>query len=256
MKKKGIYERFFKRLIDFTLSFIAIIIFSPIFVLVYILSLIFLRANPIFKQYRPGKNGRFFVLYKFKSMTDKMDKYGNLLPDKDRMTTWGRFIRKTSIDELPQLFNILRGDMAIIGPRPRIAEECVFLDSNHQDRFKVRPGITGWAQVNGRNSIRFDKVVEYDKEYVENISFLFDLKIFFKTIGYVFKRKGITQEGTVSNEFHGDYLLRTGQISQEYYDKKIAQARQMVNEVRFNKLSLKQKKFQDDIDYVEREIGT
>ncbi len=254
-RKKGIYERFFKRVIDFTLSFIAIILLSPIFIIVYVLSLIFLHSNPIFKQYRPGKDGKFFVLYKFKSMTDKKDENGNYLPDKDRITLWGKLIRKTSLDELPQLFNILRGDMAIIGPRPRIIEECIFLDSEHQDRFKVRPGITGWAQVNGRNSIRFDKVVEFDKEYVDNLSFAFDLKIFFKTIGYVFKRKDITQEGTVSNEFHGDYLLRTGQITQEYYDQKIAQARQMVNEVRYSKMKTKQKHLQDDIDYVEKEAG-
>lgn len=234
-KKRGIYEKFFKRFFDFVISFLAVIILSPFFLLTYLLSLIFLGGNPIFKQYRPGKNGKIFALYKFRSMTNKKDKDGNLLPDKDRITWWGKIIRKTSLDELPQLFNILKGDMSIIGPRPRMVEECVFLDETQQDRFAVRPGITGWAQVNGRNSITFDKVVQYDKEYVEKISFWFDVKIFFKTIGCVFKRSGVNKEGTVSNEFHGDYLLRTGQITKEYYDEKIKIAKQMINEAKGKK---------------------
>lgn len=234
-KKRGIYEKFFKRFFDLVISFLAVIILSPFFLLTYLLSLIFLGGNPIFKQYRPGKNGKIFALYKFRSMTNKKDKDGNLLPDKDRITWWGKIIRKTSLDELPQLFNILKGDMSIIGPRPRMVEECVFLDETQQDRFAVRPGITGWAQVNGRNSITFDKVVQYDKEYVEKISFWFDVKIFFKTIGCVFKRSGVNKEGTVSNEFHGDYLLRTGQITKEYYDEKIKIAKQMINEAKGKK---------------------
>lgn len=235
--KKGIYSCFFKRFFDVLLSFVAIVVLSPIFLLVYLLSLIFLGGNPIFKQYRPGRNGKIFALYKFRSMTNKKDKEGNLLPDKDRITWWGKVLRKTSLDELPQLFNILGGSMSIIGPRPRMVEECVFLDDTQKDRFKVRPGITGWAQVNGRNNITFDTVVKFDKEYVEKISFWFDVKIFFKTIGYIFGKgkKDINKEGTVSNEFHGDYLLRTGQIDKEYYDKKIAFARSKVAEAKKNK---------------------
>jgi len=228
-KRKKIYP-FFKRLMDFFISLVAILVLSPVFIIVYLLSLIILRGNPIFKQYRPGKNNKIFPMYKFRSMTNKKDKEGNLLPDKDRITTWGKIIRKTSLDELPQLFNILVGHMSIVGPRPRMVEECVFLDETQQDRFKVRPGITGWAQVNGRNNITFDKVVQFDKEYVEKQSFGFDVKIFFKTIGYVFKRKDINKEGTVSNEFHGDYLLRTGQIEKEYYDEKIALAKKLIKE--------------------------
>ena len=235
--KKGIYSCFFKRFFDVLLSLLAIIILSPVFLLVYLLSLVFLGGNPIFKQYRPGKNGKIFALYKFRSMTNKKDKEGNLLPDKDRITWWGKVIRKTSLDELPQLFNILGGSMSIIGPRPRMVQECVFLDETQQDRFKVRPGITGWAQVNGRNNITFDKVVQFDKEYVEKISFWFDVKIFFKTIGYIFGkgRKDVNKEGTVSNEFHGDYLLRTGQIEKEYYDEKIAVAKQMIEDAKYKK---------------------
>lgn len=238
MKRKHIfYEKFFKRFLDFSISLVALIILSPFFVLIYLLSLIFLGGNPIFKQYRPGKNGRIFALYKFRSMTNKKDKDGNLLPDKDRITWWGKVLRKTSLDELPQLFNIIKGDMSIIGPRPRMVEECVFLDETQKDRFLVRPGITGLAQVNGRNSITLDKVVQYDKEYVEKISFGMDIKIFFKTIGYIFGKgkNDINKEGTVSNEFHGDYLLRTNQITQEYYDEKISLAKQMIKEVKEKK---------------------
>lgn len=230
--KKGPYQFFFKRFFDFILSLVAIIVLSPIMLIVYILSFIILRGNPIFKQYRPGRNNKIFAMYKFRSMTNKKDKEGNLLPDKDRITTWGKILRKTSLDELPQLFNILKGDMSIIGPRPRMVQECVFLEESQKSRFKVRPGITGWAQVHGRNLITLDKVVEYDKEYVENLTLWMDIKIFFKTIGYVFCRKGINKEGTVSNEFHGDYLLRTGQIDKEYYDEKIAQAKQMIFEAK------------------------
>lgn len=234
-KRKGPYEAFFKRFFDFTISLLAIIILSPVFIIVYILSLIILKGNPIFKQYRPGKNNKIFKMYKFRSMTNKTDKDGNLLPDKDRITTYGKILRKLSLDEIPQLFNILKGDMSIIGPRPRMVEECVFLDETQQSRFKVRPGITGWAQVNGRNEITLDKVVQFDKEYVENISLAFDIKIFFKTIACVFGRKGINKQGTVSNEFHGDYLLRTGQIEKSYYDERMSVAKQLIYEAKNKK---------------------
>ncbi|MBR1988377.1 MAG: sugar transferase [Clostridia bacterium] len=227
-KKFSLYNNFFKRFFDFIFSLLMIIVLSPILLLVYLLSFVILKGNPIFKQYRPGKNGKIFGVYKFRSMTNKKDKDGNLLPDKDRITSWGKFLRKCSIDELPQLFNILKGDMSFIGPRPRMVEECVFLNEDQQDRFKVRPGISGWAQVNGRNNITLDKVVEFDKEYVEKQSIGMDIKILFKTIACVFKRKDINKEGTVSNEFHGDYLLRTGKIDKAYYDEKISLAKEQI----------------------------
>ena len=227
-KRRSLYELFFKRFLDFTIALIAIILLSPVFLIVWICSKISIGGKAIFAQYRPGRNGKIFKLYKYRSMTNKTDEKGNLLPDAQRITKFGKIIRKLSLDELPQLVNILKGDMSIIGPRPRMVEECVFLDETQQDRFKVRPGITGWAQINGRNSITFDKVVQFDKEYVEKFSFWFDVKIFFKTIAYVFKRKDINKEGTVSNEFHGDYLLRTGQITEEYYNAKIAEAKQQI----------------------------
>lgn len=234
-KRKSLYEMFFKRFFDFTLSLLGIIILSPVFLIVWICSKISIGGKAIFAQYRPGKDGKIFKLYKFRSMTNKTDENGELLPDEQRITKFGKIIRKLSLDELPQLVNILKGDMSIVGPRPRMVEECVFLEENEQDRFKVRPGITGWAQVNGRNTITFDKVIQYDKEYVEKISLWLDIKILFKTVGCVFKRKGINKEGTVSNEFHGDYLLRTGQISEEYYKEKISKAKQMIAKAKENK---------------------
>jgi len=227
-KHNGIYARFFKRFFDFLLSLVGIIVLSPVFLIVWICSKISIGGKAMYVQYRFGKGGKMFKLYKFRSMTNKTDEKGDLLPDKDRITKFGKIIRKLSLDELPQLFNILKGDMSIVGPRPRMVQECVFLDETQQDRFKVKPGITGWAQVNGRNTITFDRVVEFDKEYVNKISLGLDIKILFKTVGCVFNRKGVNKEGTVSNEFHGDYLLRTGQISQEYYDEKIAYAKSLI----------------------------
>ncbi len=234
-KRKSIYASFFKRFFDIICSVLALIIMSPMFLIVWICSKISIGGKAIFGQYRPGRNGKIFKLYKFRSMTNKTDGNGNLLPDEQRITKFGKIIRKLSLDELPQFWNILKGDMSFVGPRPRMVEECVFLDSEHQDRFKVRPGITGWAQVNGRNDITFDKVVEFDKEYVEKISFWFDIKILFKTIGCVFKKKGINKQGTVSNEFHGDYLLRTNQITQEYYDEKHGEAKKLIDEAKEKK---------------------
>ena len=236
-QRRTIYEVVFKRFFDFVLSLLAIIILSPVFLIVWICSKISIGGKAIFAQYRPGKDGKIFKVYKFRSMTNKTDENGDLLPDAQRITRFGKIIRKLSLDELPQLFNILKGDMSIVGPRPRMVEECVFLSETEQDRFKVRPGITGWAQVNGRNNITFDKVIQFDKEYVQKISLWFDIKIIFKTVGCVFKRKGINKEGTVSNEFHGDYLLRTGQISQEYYNEKISTAKILIKQAKEKKKS-------------------
>lgn len=232
---KRTYERIFKRPLGIILALLQIILFFPLLVVLYVTTFICMHSNPIFKQYRVGKNGKLFVIYKFKTMRDLRDAKDNLLPDKNRITRWGKFMRLTTLDELPQLFNVLRGDMAIVGPRPRIVEECVFLDDNQKDRYKMLPGIVGWAFINGRNSITFDKVVEFDKEYVENVNFKSDLKIFFKSIIYIFKRKNVNKAGTVSNEFHGDYLLRTGQISQNYYNEKIALAQQIKFDFERNK---------------------
>lgn len=208
----------------------------------------FLGRPVIFKQPRPGKNGKIFMLYKFRSMSNKKDENGNLLPDEQRLSKFGKFLRASSLDELPQLFNILKGDMSLIGPRPRMIEECVFLNEEQCDRFKVRPGITGLAQINGRNNITFDQVVEYDKKYVQNFGFKQDFKIFFKTFGYVLSKKDVAKTGTVSNEFYGDYLLRTKQISKDYYDEKLTIARSMVEVVKNKKLGKKGAKIRKNIN--------
>lgn len=255
MKYRGIYNRFFKRVFDFMLALLAILVLSPVILVVYIMSLIILKGNPIFKQYRPGRNQKIFPLYKFRSMTNKKDKEGNLLPDKDRMTKWGKFLRKSNLDELPQLFNILLGNMSFVGPRPRMVEEIVFLDETQQDRFLVRPGITGWAQVNGRNSITLDTVVKFDKEYVEKVSLFFDIKILFKTVGYVLGKgkKDVNKAGTVSNEFYGDYLLRTDKIRKEYYDEKISFARETLSKANKNAVFIANNKI-DTLDKAEDKL--
>lgn len=234
--------RFFKRFLDIFVSATAIVCLSWLFLFLCLFVAMFLGRPVVFKQPRPGKNGKIFMLYKFRSMTNKKDENGNFLPDAQRITKFGKFLRATSLDELPQLFNILKGDMSLIGPRPRMIEECLFLKEDQCDRFKVRPGITGLAQINGRNNITFDKVVDFDRQYVANLSFKQDIKIFFKTFGYVLSKKDVNKTGTVSNEFYGDYLLRTNQISQDYYDEKIAIARNMVKAVLDKKQRQKNKK--------------
>ncbi|MBP3631071.1 MAG: sugar transferase [Clostridia bacterium] len=231
------YRHFFKRFFDILLSGLALIILSPLLLIIALLVRIKHGSPVLFTQYRPGKDGKIFKFIKFRSMSNKTDKDGYLLPDKDRLTKFGKFLRKTSIDELPQLWCIFIGKMSIVGPRPRMVEECVFLTDEQQDRFKVRPGITGLAQVNGRNDITFDKVVDFDKKYVEKITLWGDIKILFLTVIKVFKREGVNKQGTVSNEFYGDYLLREKQIEQEYYNKKIQQAREMILEAKAQKKS-------------------
>lgn len=234
------YRHFFKRVFDILISGIGLILAAPVFLILAILVRIKLGSPILFTQYRPGKNGKIFKFYKFRSMSNKTDKNGYLLPDDQRLTKFGKILRKTSLDELPQFWCIFIGKMSFIGPRPRMAEECVFLNDTQQDRFKVRPGITGLAQINGRNNITFDKVVDYDKQYVEHITFWGDVKIFFMTIFKVFKREGVNKEGSVSNEFYGDYLLRTKQIDKKYYDKKIKEAFELVSNAKGEKTGLVQ----------------
>ena len=234
-KKRGIYEKFFKRFFDLLISFLAVIILSPFFLLTYLLSLIFLGGNPIFKQYRPGKNGKIFALYKFRSMTNKKDKDGNLLPDKDRITWWGKIIRKTSLDELPQLFNILKGDMSIIGPRPRLVKDFVFYtDDVLKQAYCVRPGLTGPAQVYDRNSeLSWESVFKRDIEYANNITFWNDVKLFFGTFIAVFKGGSVegAQENVNKREYYyPDQLLKDKVITQEQYDKGLEKAKELTKQ--------------------------
>lgn len=192
------YKTFFKRILDFITSFIAIIVFSPIFLLVVLLLSINNKGSVFFFQKRPGKNEKIFKVIKFKTMTDKKDKNGNLLSDADRLTKLGKFVRKTSLDELPQLINVLKGDMSIIGPRPLLPEYLPLYNDNQKKRHLVKPGITGWAQVNGRNAISWTKKFEYDVWYVENMGFILDLKIIALTVLKVLKSEGINAKNTVT----------------------------------------------------------
>ena len=196
------YKHFFKRLIDFIIVFCVLVVIWPI-LLVVTLWLHFANkgTGAFFFQERPGKGGKVFKVIKFKTMTDERDADGNLLPDADRLTNVGRFVRSTSIDELPQLINVLKGDMALIGPRPLLVQYLPLYSKEQARRHDVRPGITGWAQVNGRNAISWMKKFELDVWYVDHCSFLLDVKIIFLTIKKVFVREGISQEGQATMEF-------------------------------------------------------
>lgn len=196
-----LYQKYIKRLLDILLSFIALITLSPVFILVWIgLSISNRGAGAFFTQKRPGKDEKIFKLYKFKSMTDERDTNGDLLPDSERLTKVGKFIRKVSLDELPQLWNILKGDMSFIGPRPLLVRYLPMYTSEERRRHNVRPGIVGLAGVRGRNNNTWKKKFEYDIYYVDHLSFVLDLKIFFQAIAVVLSRKGVTLEGEATTE--------------------------------------------------------
>ena len=196
------YKHFFKRLIDFILVLCVLLVIWPILLIITVwLHFANKGAGAFFTQDRPGKNGKIFKVIKYKTMTDERDAEGNLLPDVDRLTKVGRFVRSTSIDELPQLINVLKGDMALIGPRPLLPQYLPLYSPEQARRHEVRPGITGWAQIHGRNAISWTKKFEYDVWYVDHCSFLLDLKIVFLTIKKVFIREGISEEGQATMEF-------------------------------------------------------
>lgn len=194
------YNKYIKRIIDFSIALVAFFFFFPIFVIVFIGLYIANHGKPFFFQLRPGKKGQLFKIIKFKTMNDKMDGDGNLLPDAFRLTKIGAFVRKTSLDEFPQLLNVLKGEMSLIGPRPLLPEYLSLYNDTQKRRHEVKPGITGWAQVNGRNAISWQQKFEYDVWYVNHVSFLLDCKIVYLTINKVFKREGITSENSVSAE--------------------------------------------------------
>nr|WP_314668638.1 sugar transferase [uncultured Porphyromonas sp.] len=201
-----LYQKYIKRLLDILLSFIALIILSPLFILVWIgLSISNKGAGAFFTQKRPGKDEKIFKLYKFKSMTDEKDTNGDLLPDSERLTKVGKFIRKVSLDELPQLWNILKGDMSFIGPRPLLVKYLPIYASEERRRHNVRPGIVGLAGVRGRNNNTWKKKFEYDIYYVDHLSFVLDLKIFFQAIAVVLSRKGVTLEGEATTESYNGH---------------------------------------------------
>lgn len=194
------YRFYIKSLIDILISLIIFVIVLPVLIIVTFLLFFANQGKPFFIQLRPGKNGELFKIIKFKTMNDKKDSNGKLLPDVDRLTKIGKLVRKTSLDEIPQLFNVLKGEMSLIGPRPLLPEYLPLYDEFQKRRHEVKPGITGWAQVNGRNAISWTQKFEYDVWYVENINFMLDLKIFFLTLKKVFKREGISAENSVSAE--------------------------------------------------------
>lgn len=219
---------------DFTLSLIAIAVLSPILLVLAIIGAIAMKGNPFFTQLRPGlvsrKTGeeRIFKLIKFRTMSNAKDKNGNLLPDDVRLNRYGRILRSTSLDELPELFNILVGDMAIVGPRPQLVRDMVFMTETERVRHTVRPGLTGLAQCNGRNNMTWEKKFEYDLEYIKKITFLGDVKIMFKTVGKVFVRDGINEEGMATSMDLGDYLLQKGAVDKATYDEKQAEAKELL----------------------------
>lgn len=205
IKPKGFYERYIKRLQAIVLSLIAIIILSPILLITYLLVRVKFGKPAIFIQKRVGKDGKVFDLYKFRTMTNQRDEDGKLLPDDQRLTSFGKKLRSTSLDELPELFNVLKGDMALIGPRPLLVKYLPLYNDEQARRHEVRPGLTGYAQVNGRNTITWENRLKLDVEYVDNVTFLNDWKIIFKTIKTVFKREGISEKGSATmDEFKGN----------------------------------------------------
>lgn len=222
------YAKFFKRFFDFILSLIALIVLSPVMLVLTIVGTIKMKGNPFFTQLRPGKNEKIFKLIKFRTMTCEKDENGNLLPDKKRLTKYGQWLRRTSLDELPELWNILKGDMSIVGPRPQLVRDMVFMNEHQRIRHIVRPGLTGLAQVNGRNNITWEQKFEYDLFYInEGISFKKDSVLVLKTILKVLKRSDTVRDGTESDIDFGDWLLKNGYIEPKEYENKQNEAKEL-----------------------------
>lgn len=228
------YAKFWKRFFDFTLSLLALIVLSPILLILTVVGAIAMRGNPFFVQPRPGKKGKdgrekIFYLIKLRSMSNKRGTNGELLPDDQRLGRYGALLRSTSLDELPSLVNIVLGQLAIVGPRPFLVRDCVFLTDEQRRRHDVRPGLTGLAQVNGRNNITWEQKFEYDLLYIDRgITFLGDLKIIIQTVGKVLKRSDTVREGTVSDMDYGDWLMLEGKVNRATYDEKQKEARELL----------------------------
>ena len=224
------YANCLKRILDFFCALMAILCLSPLLVLLTVVGAFKMHGNPFFTQPRPGKDEKIFKLVKFRTMTNQKDANGNLLPDDVRLTKYGKFLRSTSLDELPELFNILKGDMAVIGPRPQLVRDMVFMTPEQRKRHSVRQGLSGLAQVNGRNAVTWEAKIGYDLEYIKKISFLGDVKIILTTLSKVFKRDGITEEGCDTATDLADYLLAEGRITREQYDRGQAEAKRLIAE--------------------------
>ena len=229
-----LYRPFFKRFYDIVLSGLALIILSPILLILIILGAIKMKGNPFFTQMRPGKinkktgKEKIFKLIKFRTMTSEKDENGDLLPDEKRLTKYGRILRSTSLDELPELINIFIGDMSIVGPRPQLVRDMVFMNDTQRSRHTVRPGLTGLAQVSGRNNMTWEKKFEYDLQYIQKISLWKDVGVIFLTVFKVLKRSDIAREGTVSDIDFGDWLLQKDVITEEVYIKKLQETKNIL----------------------------
>lgn len=222
------YAKYGKRVFDFTVSLIALFILSPLLLILTVVGAVMMKGNPFFTQLRPGKDEKIFKLVKFRSMTCEKDKDGKLLPDEKRLTRYGKWLRATSLDELPELWNILNGDMSIVGPRPQLVRDMVFMTDEQRKRHTVRQGLTGLAQVNGRNNMSWEKKFEYDLRYIKNITFWNDIKIIFLTVKKVFIQDGITEDGMATAMDLGDYLLSIEKITTDCYTTKLEEARKIV----------------------------
>ena len=231
-KKQGIYERYIKRLLDIICALAALIVFGWLYIIVAVLVRVKLGSPVLFTQPRPGKDEKIFKLYKFRTMTDARDENGKLLPDDVRLTKFGKALRSTSLDELPEALNILKGDMSVIGPRPQLVRDMVFMTPEQRLRHTVRPGLSGLAQTRGRNALSWDGKLETDLEYIQHVTFLGDLKIIFDTVKQVFfRQKGLensdVDEVEITDDF-GDYLLKAGRVSMEEYAEKQAEAKELL----------------------------
>lgn len=228
-----LYKPFFKRFYDFVLSLLALVVLSPLLLVLTIVGAIAMHGNPFFTQQRPGKkdkngNEKIFKLIKFRSMSNKKDENGDLLPDDQRLNKFGKILRSTSLDELPELLNILKGDMSIVGPRPQLVRDMVFMTDEQRQRHNVRPGLTGLAQVSGRNNISWEEKFTYDLRYIKKITLLSDIKIIFQTAFKVFKCSDVVREGTVSDIDYGDYLLQELAITEADYNTKQIEAKNLL----------------------------
>ena len=223
------YAKCWKRLLDLLLSLGALMALSPILLILTILGAVKMKGNPFFTQLRPGKDEKIFKLIKFRSMTCEKDANGKLLPDEQRLTKYGKLLRSTSLDELPELINIVKGDMALVGPRPQLVRDMVFMTPQQRRRHSVRPGLTGLAQVSGRNNISWEEKFSFDLQYIDRgITLRKDLKILFMTVGKVFKREDVVREGTVSDMDLGDWLMAEGKVDQGTYEEKQKEAKELL----------------------------
>lgn len=228
-RERGFYEKYIKRLLDILCALGAIVVFCWLYVIVAVLVRVKLGSPVLFTQMRPGLDEKIFKLYKFRTMTDERDEKGELLPDEARLTRFGKLLRATSLDELPEAFNILKGDMSVVGPRPQLVRDMVFMTAEQRMRHTARPGLSGLAQVNGRNGIGWDDRLAWDLKYIEKVTFLGDIKIVAQTVLKAFvKQEGITEDGLVTSEDLGDFLLRTGRVTRTGYDEKQAEARALL----------------------------